>query len=95
MEDIDKLIKDLGHKDYSVRQNAVESLGIYGDETVLDALIPLFKDKNRFVRQETARTLGKIGGAKAVEVLTTALKTEKDEFVIDFINKALAKLQEQ
>ncbi|MFC2069073.1 hypothetical protein ACFLTP_08745 [Chloroflexota bacterium] len=35
----------------------------------------------------------KIGGLKAVEHLTQALNTEKNEFVIDFIRVALEGLQ--
>ncbi|MFC2067550.1 HEAT repeat domain-containing protein [Chloroflexota bacterium] len=51
MKDSEELIKDLKHKDSSVRQHAVEMLGIIGDDKAVDALILVLKDQNRFVRQ--------------------------------------------
>ena len=96
MKDFSELIKDLGHKDYSVRQNAIESLGTLGDEKAIEPLTPIIlKDKNKFVRRETINALKKIGGEKAVEALTQALKEEKDEWTIEMIKKALANLQGQ
>ena len=70
MKDTEELIKDLKHKDSSVRQNAAETLGIMGDEKALDSLILVLKDKDRFVRQEAIRALGRIGGARLVGPLT-------------------------
>jgi HEAT repeat protein len=93
MKDITDLIKELEHKDSSVRQNAAQALGRIGGEEAVDALIPVLKDKNRFVRQEAIAALGKIGGANLVEPLTHALKEEKDEFVKDSIKKVLEKMQ--
>ena len=93
MKDIAELIKELGHKDISVRQNAAESLGKLGDESAIDALVLGLKDKNRFVRQDVITALRKIGGPKLAEILTHALKEEKDEFVKDSISKVLAQLQ--
>jgi len=93
MKDITELIKELKHKDTSVRRNAAETLGMMGDEKAVDSLISVLKDRNRFVRQEVVAALGKIGGARLVEPLTQALKEEKDEFVKDFIKKVLEKVQ--
>jgi len=93
MKDSEELIKDLKHKDSSVRRHAVETLRIIEDEKAVDALILVLKDKNRFVRQEAIAALGKIGGSRSVEHLTQAFDTEKDEFVKDTIRKALEKLQ--
>ena len=93
MKDIAELTKQLGNKDSSIRRNAVEMLGSTADDTVIDALIPLLKDENRFVRQEAVLALKKIGGSRAVEHLTQALNTEKDELVIDFIIRSLERLQ--
>jgi len=93
MKDSEELIKDLKHKDSSVRRHAVEMLGIIGDEKAVDALILVLKDKNRFVQQEAIAALGKIGGARLVEPLTQALEEEKDAFVIDSIKKVLDKLR--
>ena len=93
MKDTEELIKDLKLKDSSLRRHAIEMLGIMGDETAIDALIPVLKDENRFVRQEAVLALKKIGGSRAVEHLTQALNTEKNEFVRDFIEMALERLQ--
>ncbi len=92
MKDSEERIKDLTHKDSSVRRHAVEMLGLIGDEKAVDALILVLKDNNRFVRQEAIAALGKIGGARLVEPLTKAQEEEKDEFVIDSIKKVLDKL---
>ena len=93
MTDIAKLTKQLGDKDSNIRRSTAELLGLTADETAIDALIPVLMDENRFVRQEAVLALGKIGGSRAVEHLTQALNMEKNEFVSDFIRKALEKLQ--
>ncbi len=93
MRDIAELTKQLGNIDSVMRRSAVELLGSREDETVIDALIPVLKDENRFVRQEVVLALKKIGGSRAVEHLTQALNTEKNEFVRDFIRMALERLQ--
>ncbi len=93
MKDIEKLTKQLGNKDSGIRRSAAELLGSTEDETVIDALIPVLKDKDRFVRQEAVLALRKIGGSRAVEHLSQALDTEKNEFVRDFIKMALERLQ--
>ncbi len=93
MKDIAELTKQLGNKDSGMRRSAAELLGSTGDETVIDALIPVLKDKDRFVRQEAILALRKVGGSRAVEHLSQALDTEKNEFVRDFIKMALERLQ--
>ena len=93
MKDIKEIIKDLTHKDSNKRRFAVETLGMMMDEKAVDSLIPILKDKDRFVRQEVALALGKIGNAKVVEHLTQALENEKHESVKDFLKKAIEKLQ--
>ena len=93
MKDIAELTKQLGNKDHIIRRGAVEQLGSTADETVIDALIPLLKDENRFVRQEVVLALKKIGGSRAVEHLTQALDMEKNEFVSDYIKTALERLR--
>lgn len=94
MKDTGELIKDLKHKDSSIRRHAIEMLGIIGDEKAVDALILVLKDRDRFVRQEAVTALGKIGGGRLVQPLTQALEEEKDEFVLDFIKKVLEKLRQ-
>jgi len=92
MKDIVELTKKLGDKDSSIRRSAAEVLGLMADERVVDSLIPVLKDKNRFVRQEAILALGKVGGSRSVEHLTQAFDTEKDEFVKESIRKALEKV---
>ncbi len=94
MKDITELIKELKHKDSSVRRSAAEKLGIMGNEKAVDSLILVLKDKNRFVRQEAVVALGKIGGGRLAQPLTQALEEEKNEFVQDFIKKVLEKLRQ-
>ncbi len=93
MKDIAELTEQLGNKDTGIRRSAAELLGLTADETVIDVLIPVLKDENRFVRQEAVLALKKIGGSRAVEHLTQALNTEKNEFVRDFIKMALERLR--
>ena len=93
MKDIEEITKQLRNKDSIIRRGAVELLGSTADKTILDTLIPVLKDENRFVRQEAVLALKKIGGSRAVEQLTLALNTEKNEFVIDFIRISLERLQ--
>ncbi len=93
MKDIAELTKQLGNKDKAMRRSAVELIGSTADETAMDTLIPVLKDKDRFVRQEAVLALKKIGGSKAIEPLTQALNTEKNEFVSDCIKMALERLQ--
>ena len=57
MKDIAELTKQLGNKDSGIRRSAAELLGLTADETVIDALIPVLKDENRFVRQEAVLAL--------------------------------------
>ena len=93
MKDIEEITKQLRNKDSIIRRGAVELLGSTADETMLDTLIPVLKDENRFVRQEAVLALKKIGGSRVIEHLTQALNTEKNEFVRDFIKMALERLQ--
>ncbi len=93
MKDIVELTKQLGNKDTGIRRSAAELLGLTADETAIDALIPVLKDENSFVRQEAVLALKKIGGSRAVEHLTQALSTEKNEFVRDFMRTTLERLQ--
>jgi len=93
MKDIGEVIKDLKHKDSSIRRHAAETLGRMGDEKAVDSLILVLKDKNRFVRQEAMAALGTIGGERLVEPLPQALKEEEDEFVQGSIRKVLEKLR--
>jgi HEAT repeat protein len=93
MKDIGELIKDLEHRDSSVRQYAAETLGRIGDEKAVDSLILALKDRNKFVRGEVVSALGRIGGKRLLEPLTQALEDEKEEYVKSFINRVLEKLQ--
>ena len=59
MKDIAELTKQLGSKDSGMRRSAAELLGSTEDETVIDVLIPVLKDENRFVRQEAGKRAAK------------------------------------
>jgi HEAT repeat protein len=63
------------------------------DETALEHLVTMLHDDDRFVRQEAARALGKIGSTRASESLTQALLKEKNEFVKDAMKEAVDILQ--
>ena len=91
--DMAKLIGELKDKDWNMRHKAAEILGQMKDTAAVEALIPLLKDTNRFVRQEGAMALGRIGGVASGQALTRALEEEKNEFVTGSINKALEKLR--
>jgi HEAT repeat protein len=69
-------------------------LEIIGDETAVDAIITVLKDKNRFIRQEAIAALGRIGGERAIVPLTMALEEEKHELVVESIKKVLRKLKQ-
>jgi len=70
----------VGDADYSVRIEAVKSLGLIGSERAIELLRDTFKDQNRAVRLEAANALMQIGSEKALEVLISALGA-KDDFV--------------
>lgn len=95
MKDIKELIKDLSSKDNSIKQNAVLTLGMMKDESAIDALMLVLKDKNRFVRQDVITALGKIGGDRLEASLNQALVEEKDEFVRESLKKLLERLQNE
>ncbi len=67
-------------------------LGQVCDNKSVEALIPLMKDENRFVRQEAATILGKIGDIVALEPLKKAIEQEKNEFAADAMKKAVEKI---
>ena len=69
MKDIMEIVKQLSYKDSSKRIDAAETLGMIVDEKAVDALIPVLKDKDRFVRQEVAIALGKIGNPRRWNIL--------------------------
>ncbi len=95
MKDIAKLTEQLKDKDSGMRRSAIELLSATRDEAVIDALVSVLKDKDRFVRQEAVLALKNIGGPRAIENLTLALQTEKHEFVRDFIKMSLERLQSE
>ena len=71
----------------------MEAIGVLRDEKAVEYVIAALKDDDRFVRQEAAMALAKIGGVRALESMTQALAEEKNEFVRDFIQKAIGRLQ--
>ena len=56
------LIKALGYqKDKLIRQHAAEALGFIGDTHAIEPLIATLKDNDRWVRDEAADALNKLG----------------------------------
>ena len=67
------------------------ALGAAFGEQAIEWVSPYLSDKDEQLRMATARTLGKIGGDAAREVLEARRKKEKADAVVEVIDKALAK----
>jgi predicted nucleic acid-binding Zn-ribbon protein len=92
--DIERLIRALQHRDWHVRMDAVEALGVLGDERGVPSLIESLKDESRHVRREAAIALGTLGDKRAIEPLIHALKSEWDDSETSFI-EAIERLGER
>ncbi len=73
MDQVERLIKDLGDEGWLDRKVAAKSLGEIGDARALEPLIKALGDWAWDVRKTAAEALGKIGDAGAVESLIKAL----------------------
>jgi HEAT repeat protein len=60
-------------EDELVLQNLVQTLAHLGDERALPAIIEATRHPNGFVRQDAARSLGKLGDRRGEEALTALL----------------------
>ena len=73
-----------------IQRNAIIALAHYKDDTAIPELIMVMKNDPRPVLRGTAAwALGKIGGPEALEALKLAYAVEKDEEVLNEINKGL------
>ena len=73
-----------------IQRNAVIALGHFKEESAVPDLIAvLLKDPRPVLRGTAAWALGRIGGDEALEALTASKQNEKDQEVIDEIEKAL------
>lgn len=73
-----------------IQRNAIIALAHFKDKTAVKDLQELMSSDSRpVIRGTAAWSLGKIGGEDAYEALQKALKEEKDQEVIDEINKGL------
>lgn len=73
-----------------IQRNAIIALAHYKDDTAIPELIMVMKNDPRPVLRGTAAwALGKIGGPVAFEALNVASDDEKDEEVLNEINKGM------
>lgn len=76
-----------------LQRNAIIALAHYKDETSIDVLGDvLLNDVRPVIRETAAWALGKIGTEKAQEILEMALEREKEENIIDEIEKAISQI---
>jgi len=87
-EAVETLTRMLRDPCVNVAAAAAEGLGILGDERAVDALVASLNG-DPYMRCTIAKSLGRIGGPKAVEVLSK-LATEGDEMVAYAAISALA-----
>ncbi|MBS8262829.1 tRNA epoxyqueuosine(34) reductase QueG [Mesobacillus boroniphilus] len=73
-----------------IQRNAIIALAHYKDDTAIHELIKVLKDDPRPVLRGTAAwALGKIGGPDALDALKRASAVEKDEEVLNEIDKGM------
>ncbi|BCB02803.1 tRNA epoxyqueuosine(34) reductase QueG [Bacillus sp. KH172YL63] len=73
-----------------IQRNAIIALAHYKDDTAVDDLIHVMNNDVRpVIRGTSAWALGKIGGEQARQALLTQQTTEKDEEVLNEIQKGL------
>ncbi len=71
-------------------RNVSVALGNAGDPASVPALVETLGDAEALVRGHAAWALGQIGGEEAIQALQDALNQEKDKFVLQEIEQALA-----
>jgi putative heme-binding domain-containing protein len=86
---IDSILADASAR---VRLQAVRSVGIRGDRTVLEAVLRLLKDRDPAVRREAAIAAGKLESATAGPALYAALD-DADTFAAWSIRQAIRRLR--
>jgi chemotaxis protein methyltransferase CheR len=66
----------INHADGDVRKFIVDILGLTGDQSSVDCILPLTRDPSEIIRLAGVEALGAIGGARAFEALLTLLPSE-------------------
>ena len=79
----------LDDHDENVVQAAIETLGNYQDETIIDKLVQIYNTRPE-QKPNVVEAFGKIGSQKAIDFLLFALTDEKDEFMKTAIIDALS-----
>ncbi|WP_458414567.1 tRNA epoxyqueuosine(34) reductase QueG [Schinkia sp. CFF1] len=78
-----------------IQRNAIIALAHYKDDTAIDDLAKVLAQDSRPVLRGTAAwAIGKIGAPQGKEILERAREREKDEDVLNEIEKGLSMLQE-
>jgi HEAT repeat protein len=72
-----------------VRVNTARNLGSLRADSAVDALIEQLRARNRYMRREAARALGRIGNARALGPLTALLDRSTDTWVRNDVREAL------
>ncbi|MEJ5245536.1 MAG: HEAT repeat domain-containing protein [Bacteroidota bacterium] len=79
----------LDDPDENVVQAAIETLGNYQDEAIIEKLVKIYNTKED-QKPNVIEALGKIGSRKAIDFLIFALTDEKDDFLKTEIIDALS-----
>lgn len=79
----------LDDPDENVVQAAIETLGNYQDESIIEKLVKIYNTKED-QKPNVIEALGKIGSRKAIDFLIFALTDEKDDFLKTEIIDALS-----
>lgn len=78
-----------------IQRNAIIALAHFKDKTAIDDLISVMENDPRpVIRGTAAWALGKIGGAKAEQALHSMKEIEKEQKVLEEINKGLALIEQ-
>ncbi|MBT2690676.1 tRNA epoxyqueuosine(34) reductase QueG [Bacillus sp. ISL-47] len=78
-----------------IQRNAIIALAHYKDETAIGDLINVMKsDPRPVIRGTAAWALGKIGGEESLSALELALQQEKNEEVLEEIEKGLSYIEQ-
>ncbi len=70
------LHESVHHPDGDVRKFIVDILGVVGDASSVDPVLPLTRDPSEIIRLAAVEALGAIGGSRSFEALLTLLSTE-------------------
>lgn len=79
----------LDDPDENVVQSAIETLGNYQDESIIEKLVKIYNTKED-QKPNVIEALGKIGSRKAIDFLIFVLTDEKDDFLKTEIIDALS-----